>query len=282
MKLSIFTVSTPDLTPEELAAEAKAAGLDGIEWRYKEVPEEARNEEPSFWRNNRCSIDPGATDAQLEHFRSITRDHGLEVASVTPYLNVEDLQATERVFQVAERLGARMIRLGVPGYNKTVPYPVLYEKAVAYLKAAEPMAKRYGVKGVIETHHHTIAASASAAYRLVSHCDPEHIGVLYDPGNMVHEGFENFRMGMELLGPYLAHVHVKNTIWRQQGIREDGTAVWSSEWAPLGDGIVDYRTLIGDLKAVGYTGYLGIEDFSKQYGSGEMLHAFAKRLRELI
>lgn len=282
MKLSVFTVVTPDLTPEELAAEAKAAGLDGIEWRYKEIPEDAKNEEPSFWRRNLCSIDPRSSDEELERFRSLTLDHGLEVVSVTPYLNVDDLEATEAVFRAAQKVGAGMIRVGVPWYNQTVPFPVLYEKAVAYLRAVEPMAKKYGVKGVVEIHHQSIAPSASAAYRLVSHCDPEHIGVLFDPGNMVHEGFENFRMGLELLGPYLAHVHIKNSGWVRKGTREDGTAVWSSEWFPLGEGIVDLQALIGDLKAVGYAGYLGLEDFSKQYGSKELLHAFAKRLRELV
>ncbi|WP_438445165.1 sugar phosphate isomerase/epimerase family protein [Gorillibacterium sp. sgz5001074] len=281
MKLSVFTVVTPDLTPEELVAEAQAAGLDGIEWRYKEVPEDAKTEVPSFWRNNRCSIDPRSTDEELERFRRITAEHGLELLTVTPYLNVDEMEATEQVFRAAQKVGARMIRVGVPGYNKTVPYPVLYEKAVAYLRAVEPMARKYGVKGLVETHHHTIAPSASAAYRLVSHCDPEHIGVLFDPGNMVHEGFENFRMGLELLGPYLAHVHIKNTGWVKQG-RGDGSVSWSSDWFPLSEGVVDYRSFLEDLKAVGYDGYLGIEDFSRQYGSRELLHAFAKHLRELV
>jgi sugar phosphate isomerase/epimerase len=282
MKLSVFTVVTPDLTPEELVYEAKAAGLDGIEWRFKEIPEEARNEEPSFWRRNLCSVDPRSSDEELERFRRITLDNGLEAVSLTPYLNVDDLAATEHVFSCAQKLGAKMIRVGVPGYNRTVPYTELYDKTVRYLRQAEVLARKYGVKGVIETHHHTIAASASAAYRLVEGCDPSFIGVLFDPGNMVHEGYENLRMGLELLGPYLAHVHIKNSGWRQKGSREDGTLAWSSEWFPMKEGVVDYKAFIQDLKEIGYNGYLGVEDFSKQYGSRELLHAFAKWMRELV
>ena len=280
MKLSVFTVATPDLTPEELTRTAKEAGLDGVEWRFKEVPPDAVYEPPSFWRNNLCSIDPSLSEAELLRFKQVTEAQGLEVVSVTPYLNSLNLEETERVFHVARLLGAKMIRVGVAGYDGNKSYPELYETTVQYLKEAERMAKRYGVKGVVETHHKTISPSISLAHRLVSNCDPEHIGVLFDPGNMVHEGYECFKMGLQLLGPYLASVHVKNTIWTPDGSREDGTTGWRSEWSPLRSGIVDFGNLLQDLKSVGYEGYLGIEDFSGQYSSKELLSEFAQFIKE--
>jgi sugar phosphate isomerase/epimerase len=33
MKLGVFTVGLPDLTPEEAVRELKDAGYDGVEWR---------------------------------------------------------------------------------------------------------------------------------------------------------------------------------------------------------------------------------------------------------
>ncbi len=280
LKLSVFTVSTPDLTPEELVQAAREAGLHGVEWRFKEVPAEAAGEKPSYWRNNLCSIDPSSSEEQLLRFKRITEAEGLEVASITPYLNSLDLEETERVFSVARLLGAKMIRVGAAGYDGSTPYPELYDKTVRYLKEAERLAKQYGVKGVVETHHLTIAPSAGLAHRLVSHCDPDQIGVLYDPGNMVHEGYEQFKMGLELLGPYLAHVHVKNAAWSQTGTREDGTAAWRCEWSSLADGVIDYSRLLQDLKSVGYDGYLGIEDFSGRFASKEMLRKFAEFISE--
>ncbi|MGG6310852.1 sugar phosphate isomerase/epimerase family protein [Paenibacillus macerans] len=280
MKLSVFTVATPDLTPEELVQAAREAGLHGVEWRYKEVPADAAGETPSFWRNNLCSIDPSLPDNELLRFKEITEAGGLEVTSVTPYLNALDVEETERVFHAARLLGAKMIRVGAAGYDGTAPYPELYDKTVRYLKEAERLAKQYGVKGVVETHHLTIAPSAGLAHRLVSHCDPDHIGVLFDPGNMVHEGYEQFQMGLQLLGPYLAHVHVKNAAWTQAGTREDGTAAWRCAWAPLRSGIVDFGRLLADLKSARYDGYLGIEDFSGQWDSKSMLRQFAEFIRE--
>lgn len=282
MKLSVFSVVTPDLTPEELAAAAKEAGLDGIEWRYKDTPEALKSEKPSFWRNNLCTIDPAADDAELERFARITRDNGLELLSLTPYLNACDLGETEQALKSASKLGAKMIRVGVPGYNGQQHYNELFDRAVTYLYGVEELAKQHGIKCLIETHHMTIAPSAGLAHRLVSRFDPNHIGVLFDPGNMIHEGYENFRMGLELLGPYLAHVHIKNTGYKKTELRTNGSQAWTSYWEPIAEGIVDWKQVLGDLQAVGYDGYLGVEDFSGKYESRELLKVYAQHIRGLL
>ncbi|MEI7025434.1 sugar phosphate isomerase/epimerase family protein [Paenibacillus sp. y28] len=282
MKLSVFTVATPDLTPEELAAAAKQAGIDGVEWRYKEIPAELQGENPSFWRNNLCTMNPAGDEAHLDRFRRAAADNGLTTVSVTPYLTAGDVEGTEKVLGTAAKLGAGFIRVGVPGYDRSRHFNELFELERRYLQDIVPLCKQYGVKGLVETHHVTIAASASAAYRLVEGLDPDAIGILYDPGNMVHEGFENYRMGLELLGPYLAHVHVKNGTWRPELTEEDGSTVWKSGWSPIKHGMVPWRQVIQDLQAVGYDGYLGVEDFSGTYSSKDMLRHFASYIRSLL
>jgi sugar phosphate isomerase/epimerase len=281
MKLSVFTVVTPDLEPEEMALAAKQAGIEGIEWRFKEIPDDAKDEKPSFWRRNLCSIDPSASDAELERFAR-AQDHGLKTVSVTPYLEAGNLKNTERVLQVAQKLGAETIRVGVPHYDGTKHHSELFNLELEYLKGVELLAKKYRIKCLLETHHKTITASASAAYQLVSPFNPEYIGVLFDPGNMVHEGYENFRMGMELLGPYLAHVHIKNTGWKRADAREDGSQAWESYWESNLHGIVNWRQVLTDLKAVGYNGYLGVEDFSGLLGSKELLKNYGEQIRAIL
>ncbi len=283
MKLSVFTVATPELGPEELAAAAKEAGLHGVEWRYTEVPEEVREQAPSFWGNNRCTISPSKGLAEVDRFKQAALSHGLEVVSVTPYLRAGDLQATERVLEAARHAGASMIRLGVAGYDRSRPLDELLEEGRAYLQEAQQLCRKYGVKGVVEIHHGTIAASASGARRLVEGLDPQWVGVLLDPGNMIHEGVENYRMAIELLGPYLAHVHVKNAGWRRIETNEAGEAVWKCEWVGLKEGAVPWRQVLSDLLAVGYGGYLGVEDFSGQFAeSPAMLRHFSEYIGGLL
>jgi sugar phosphate isomerase/epimerase len=283
MKLSVFTVATPELNPEELAAAAKSAGIQGIEWRYKETAQEAIGQPPSFWGNNRSTISPSGGVAELDSFKQATERHGLVTISVTPYLQAGDLEGTEAVLRAARYMGASYIRLGVPGYDRSKPFNELFDLAREYLKAAEELCRQYEIKGLIEIHHGTISASASGARRLCEGLDPSWIGVLFDPGNSVHEGFENYRMSLELLGPYLAHVHVKNAGWKATGRSEDGSVRWVCDWDGLKEGMVPWRQVIEDLIAVGYDGYLGIEDFSKQFAdSPSMLNYFSEYIGGLV
>lgn len=178
-----------------------------------------------------------------------------------------------------------MMRVGVPSYNGTENYHELYTRAETYLSGVQEMSQTYGVKALVETHHGTIAPSASLAYRLVSRFDPDHVGVLYDPGNMVHEGFENYKMGLEMLGPYLAHVHVKNAVWKEKagsGITGSGKSEYECTWSPLLSGLVTWSQVLRDLVSVDYKGYLGIEDFSQSLSSGEMLKDFSLHMRTLL
>jgi len=99
--------------------------------------------------------------------------------------------------QVAQKLGAGFICIGVPAYNRTRSYNVLYAEGVLFLQQAQELVQQYKVK----THRTLITPSAGLAYRLVSRFNPDYVGVLFNPGNMVHEGYENHRMGQELLDP---------------------------------------------------------------------------------
>ncbi|PTX64951.1 sugar phosphate isomerase/epimerase [Melghirimyces profundicolus] len=278
MKFSVFTVMTPDLTPEELVAALEEYGYDGVEWRMKDVPESATNEAPSFWGNNRCSIGESASDDELDRFRILTHHRGLSVVGVTPYLATGDLVKTERVMQAAKKLGAGQIRIGIPPYGRGAKYDELFSQAVDYLRGVEALSGKYKVKGLVETHHGTIAPSVGLAFRLVNGLDPDRVGVLLDPGNMVHEGYEDYRMGMELLGPYLAHVHVKNACW----VRGCGGSTWHATWCPLDGGIVDWKRVVADLKSVGYDGYLGFEDFSGVQPPRVLLKQNIEYLRSLL
>ncbi|MBB6635580.1 sugar phosphate isomerase/epimerase family protein [Cohnella thailandensis] len=299
-KLSVFTVSTPELTHAQTCEAAKEAGVEGIEWRCKETPAAALSESPSFWGNNRSTLAPSATAEELTSVRESIAKNGLRSIALVPYLTCGDLEGTEALFRLAKSIGASMIRVGVPGYQPEIGHGKLFESAVRYLDKVEGMAGEFGIKALIEIHHGTILPSASAAYRLASRYSPERIGVLLDPGNMIYEGMENFRMGMEILGPYLAHVHVKNAGWEPKRLLPDGSehpnaakafgapgpdgdplapVEWTCGWRSIASGAVPWKQILRDLDAVGYDGWLGVEDFSNTYSSPEMLRTFVKQIR---
>src|SRR5215210_3192527 len=82
MKVGVFTVSLPDLTPEEDVREIKDAGYDGVEWRVARVPEDVRDEEPSFWGNNLCTLAP--TEADACRARRLSEEAGLGCPASAP------------------------------------------------------------------------------------------------------------------------------------------------------------------------------------------------------
>lgn len=276
LKLSVFTVMLPDLTPEAAAPLLKQHGYEGVEWRVTTVPEDRRQEKPSFWGNNLCTFAPTLEEA--ERARHISQDTGLDIPGLGTYINVGDEEATENAMRFAQVCGARQVRVGVGSMEDGVSYAEKFEAAKRFLTGVQALAKQYNIRAVIEIHHKTIVCSASLARRLVSHFDPEWIGVIHDAGNMVNEGYEHYRLGLELLGPYLYHVHIKNAAYQFP----EGGGLWEPKWAPLENGVVNWQDLFKALKSVGYNGWLGLEDFSGQRPTEEALKFNAEFLREVI
>jgi sugar phosphate isomerase/epimerase len=255
MKVGVFTVGLPDLTPDEAVREIKDAGYDGVEWRVTHVPEELRSDEPSFWGNNLCTLEPTAEEARRA--RRLSEEAGLEIPGLGTYVAVGDLEAAHEAMRFAVTARAPQVRVGA-GAPDGHSYLELFAAAREFLSGVEDLARSHGVKALIEIHHRTICPSASLAHRLVSAFDPDLVGVILDPGNMAQEGFEDYRIGAELLGPYLAHVHIKNSAFE----RPAGGGVWEPRWAPLEDGVVDFGLVFEALEHVGYDGWVVMEDFS--------------------
>lgn len=275
MKVGVFTVGLPDLTPEEAVREIKDAGYDGVEWRVIRVPEELRSEEPSFWGNNLCTLAPSEEEARRG--RRISEEAGLELPGLGTYVAVGDLEAANEAMRFAVTAGAPQVRVGA-GAPDGRPYQELFAAAREFLAGVEDLARSYGVKALIEIHHRTICPSASLAHRLVSAFDADMVGVILDPGNMAQEGFEDYHIGAEILGPYLAHVHIKNSAFE----RPAGGGVWEPRWAPLEDGVVDLGQVFEALEHVGYDGWLVMEDFSGVRPSREALRYNLEFVRSLM
>ncbi len=271
LKLAVFTVMLPDLSPEQAAFAVAEAGYDGLEWRMTRTPKSKRSEPPSFWGNNLCTLEPTPEDAARA--RGLAEQHGLELPNLGSYVTVGDLKTAAEAMTFAAKAGIPSVRIGVGALEGS--YRASFETSSRFLEEVAALAERFGVRALVETHHDTICPSASLAYRLVSRFDPAHVGVIYDPGNMVYEGFESYPMGLELLGAYLAHVHLKNAAFE----RPEARGVWRPRWAPLEDGVVDMDEFLAALREVGYDGWLSVEDFSRARGSRETLLHDARFLK---
>jgi sugar phosphate isomerase/epimerase len=259
VKFSVFTASTPDWTPKQAVAELADQGWDGVEWR---VTDQDESPEPGFWVGNRSTWPLTGLEDSLASMAAVTREAGLEFSALGGYVRSYDRSNVERMLAATAALGAGRVRVTMPGTGDG-RYRDLFAATRGDLEWVSRRAEVYGVQVLIELHHRTIVASASAAIRLVDGLDPGRVGVIHDVGNLVIEGHEGYAAAFDMLGEYLAHVHVKNVAWRPVGRSSvDSGTQWAEEWATLRDGQADLEAYFRELRAVGYDGWVTCEDFS--------------------
>jgi len=262
MRYSATSVMMPSLTLEEQAALLSRLGYDGIEWRVRRVPEAARGKGFSEWGEHRNDLTPESFAANAARMRQVASDHGLAIAGIASNPTAADVEQVKLLAEGAQACGALFVRVGCPRlYDASVGYHVLYQEAVEGFGAAVEAAAAYRVKVALEIHGGTIHPSASLAHRIVSHWPPERICVIYDPQNMVSDGFETTELALDLLGPYTGHVHAGGHRPVAGGADETGTTRWEWPGVPMGEGLYSYPRLLRKLKAMGYQGFISIEDF---------------------
>ena len=285
MKFSVFTVCTPDYNIPETIKVLKEIGYDGVEWRLTTPPPAGKPEnytyENRYWSYNFSTLDVGKIEADAMGIMSICDAAGLEICSIATYLGLWDTDELEKVCRSAKIMNCRNIRVLAPRFDQKENYRNQFDKAVEQLKNVEKIAKMYDARIIFELHMGYIIPSASAAYRFISGCDPRYMGIIFDPGNMVHEGFENYKLGVELLGEYLAHIHIKNGAWKLSGISEEGAEIWKPTWVPYKKGFANFKELIQVLKHVNYSGYLSVEDFSNEKDTYRTLKENLQYLKQI-
>ncbi len=293
MKLSVYTVSLPEYSLEESVAVLKEMGYDAVEWRvdntkgggmaatyFANLPEEKKYE-MRYWIDNHATLEETDIMNECLKVKKLCDEAGLEICNLATTMRGDD-QVMENILAAAAAIGCKTVRGPMATYDPKKPYAEQFEEYRAYLRHCEPLLKKYGVKFLIETHHGMMISSASSAMRVLEGFDPEYYGLIYDPGNMVYEGYESYELGFEMLGAYLAHVHVKNAALVPDGEDEFGATKYTQAWAPLKKGSANLFALIKALKKVGYDGVLSVEDFSNEKPTREKLEENIAYLKQLI
>ena len=259
-RYSVYTVMTPDLDLKEVASASKSLGYEGVEWRVARMPE-VPPKDVNFWKGNKATVNASKLPEEAAKAKALCDRHGLAIPALGTYLSPHELKEVRESMEAAQVMKCPQIRVGVPKYDGSRNYIELFDEAVESYARVEILAMEYGVKANMEIHMGTICPSASATHKFLSNFDSKYVGAIYDPGNMIYEGYENWQMGLELLGPYLTHVHIKNSKWEVVS-EEDGIQRWRPTFCGIREGQVYWGDVLAALKKVGYTGWLSFEDFS--------------------
>lgn len=241
-----------DKTAAEIVGLCVKAGVAGIEWGLK-------------------GLDTASADV-AEMVRR-TADAGLEIVG---FLNAGPLWQIDDLRRWSEAIAAcpgKTLRVNPPwfawDYTESRHQPNGYMDLVERTRDAMPMletlAREYDVRYVIELHAGSTAACPWAMRYLLDGIDPDCVGVIYDPANMILEGFIRPRGACELLGRHLAYVHAKNLMFAPAAANTDDGEPrrmrWQMHRTLLDQGMVDYVEVCFALNCAGYDGWISLEEF---------------------
>ena len=281
MKISVTTVMLPHLDLKQTCKLLSDLGFDGIELRVRRLAPERADEKPSPWGRHLTDVSPDNILKRAEEVKSVVAEHGLKFAGFASACSARDLEHVKLLAEGAQAVGCPAIRLSCQRYNGAVNYHELYDDAVESYEKALEITRPYGVKVLVETHGGTVHPSASLAHRIVSNFDAADIGAIYDPQNMVIDGFETIQLAMELLGAYLAHIHAGAHRPVPGEPNEKGVVAWSWPGCPMREGLYNFPKMVQCLRKVGYTGFISVEDFRSDCSPEEKLEDAIKFLRSL-
>ena len=283
MQLCCTSVMLPRWELDETFDRLQEYGYDAIELRCRYNPDDP-DVIPSYWGRHLSDVSPDNILDKAEQIRAAVQRTGIRVAALAPNPLYHETEVIVKLFKGALAIDPDrppVVRVGAPMHDRSKPYwPQFLEARAGFANLTE-LARAHGVKAVYEIHTGTIAVSASRTLELLRDLDPDHMGAIYDVQNMVEVGIEDTRMGLELLGPYVAHCHVGNRLPVATGRTNAGNIGWRWRGAKLALGVADIPRLIGDLKTVGYEGALSLEQFMTG-DDAEIVKTEGAFLRELM
>jgi sugar phosphate isomerase/epimerase len=285
MQLGVFTTFTPEYTFAEACTLIKSLGYDGVQPRI--IPNESASFDPAKpfnpWGNNKGGISEDAFFADPCGVLKPATDIGLQISSVASYTSTADMGRAVAMVAACGKAGIKNVRIGALPMPKEAMFDIgsYLDRCQGAYKELVIEAKKVGVRPCFELHMGTVFPSASGAMALLKGIPPDDVGVLYDPANMISDGWEVPKVALNVLGPYLAEVHVKNSKWVPD-VTENGITRWKTEPADLEDGCVNWAEILEQLKVHAYNGWLIEEGFTPGRETYLRLKMAYELLRKLI
>jgi sugar phosphate isomerase/epimerase len=239
MRLAFSTISCPDYNPVEIAAAARAFGYDGVE----------------LYALAGRRLTPDVLGANLDALRAALTQDGIPVvclnswaslSSADPAAHAAQAELVVHAFDLARELACPLVKAFggelPPGENPAHVYDYMAETIARLAEEGE----RRGVRLVVETHD-GFSRGATLA-ELLRRVDHHAFAALWD----IHHPY---RLGEQvaetdaLIGARVAHVHVKDSVRRDDGWR----------FTMLGEGELPVADAIVRLAGRGYDGYLSVD-----------------------
>jgi sugar phosphate isomerase/epimerase len=215
-------------------------------------------------------------DARARHADTVGARLEVCAVSASNAVSLLDEASVRAVVGAARTIGAPLARFFAPPFDPDRRVDDQLEAVLDSLARHARSDAGRDVAVIVELSEETLVPSPELLVRVCSGLDPQAVGCLYDPANMLVEGNLEPTFALRILGPYLRHVHVKNEAF----VREDGRG-WAPRIVPLREGLVDWARVLGALAERRYEGSLVIDHLSAPE-TGEQVAEEHRTLRRLL
>jgi sugar phosphate isomerase/epimerase len=261
---------------KSLAHGIKRAGDLGYKWV-----------EPCFY-DGRCLLANAgychvtSFDTDPEVIKDMCQEAGVQISGLSSHsdlLNPEyGVQYARRGIRYARALGVKVVQI-----CETMNPPKWIDEAEAYnmmrinLRAISETCEENGVCIAIEQHG-PYTAKIEHMSRILSLVDSPWIKCNYDCGNTFLAGSDPYEM-LDAVIEKVVHVHAKD-ISVKQAEAERGKVTGTAVGCACGDGVIDWKRLVGRLKKAEYKGVLSVECGTEEEAVRSLAH-LTKVLQEL-
>lgn len=206
-------------------------------------------------------VEPNGGMDQDEVLRALEAT-GLQAASVcchthwakplsdaVPANRAMGLEGLRQSLKDAKRYGAGSVLLVPAVVNDKVSYAEAWDRSVAEIQKAIPLAEELGVMISIENVWNNFLLSPLEAVRYVDEFNSKRVGWHFDIGNVINTGWPE--QWIRILGKRIQRIHLKE-FSRQKADKEGKWAGFSVEFLK---GSNDWPAIMKALADVGYNGW---------------------------
>jgi sugar phosphate isomerase/epimerase len=189
-----------------------------------------------------------------------------------------EIQATwvGEIAKLARDLGTDMVRIFTGYIREGVPYDKQYGMVLEGLKLAGKKAAKYGVTLAVQNHH-DIGLHHDEMFWLLDEVNMPNVKAGWDAWSPTLEGLssEEIAASIQKMKPYIVNTivadYVKMPRFSYQNQQTNYKQIETQIRAvPVGQGFIDYKTFIGELKNIGYQGYIVYEMCEVLRGGGSI------------
>jgi L-ribulose-5-phosphate 3-epimerase len=258
MKFAAFSGVFMEYSIQEAMQLTKRLGMDGIEIAVREH-----------------HLSPTISQPRIKEIKALSERLNLEIPVLSAYTggfstssDTESKQTFDefrRLLDIADQLGASMVRVSPGGPNAFMAHDYHYAKAAYWLNRCAEEAKAHEVDIVMEIHNQSLIETVDSSLRLLGLIAYDNIGMIHDAGNMYITDTDYGRDSVLKLGKHLFHVHIKDEL-RISEVGAPGTFINVTHRGEekflqcrLGEGEADHKPLFEALLETGYAGWVTLE-----------------------